>query len=367
MIEWKPMVVLPNLDLSATIDCGIAALVPSNDERIKTICKTHPQFTRFLSKFKNQFQQQVWPAVIILRGDAADSYRTTEAVAGFRDLVSLSTVLYRRSISLKYNRPNQLCFSNTFAIYPWMMDNKFEDLISFTPAVSAIHVVEEFGGQSSPEIPVTPATEGDFDKSLLMILLGRWTKRYSGQTVDWPDRALFRSLNMANQAALTPGATDSTFYDVGRTIALWISALEILAHPEASMSGKDTVYALLEKVEWTLPDLAAVDYDIGNRGQKKVLACWICSTLYELRNDFLHGNAVLAGALLSATKKPMIHYAACLYRLALTSFLPVTFPTLPADSASNAIGKWMSERMSFRAYQRTIEGALRTAIPTLSS
>jgi hypothetical protein len=363
MSEWNPIVVLPNMDPRGTVDCDITALVPPHDERIKVICRAHPQFKKSLAKFRDQFKQQIWPAVIILRADAADSYQTTEAIAGFRDLVSLSTVPYSRSISLKYNRPNQLCFSNTFAIYPWMVDKKFEDLISITPAIRAMHLVEEFGGQSSPELPVISVTEGDIDSSLLKILLDRWVKRYSGQNADWPDRALFRSLNMANQAALTPGATDSTFYDVGRTIALWISALEILAHPGTSMSGKDTVYGLLEKVDWIVSDLASPNYDVGKKTSKKNLACWICSALYQLRNDFLHGNAVSGDKLLSNTKKPMTHYAACVYRLALTSFLPVAFPKIAPDNDSEAIGKYISERMRFLKYQRTIEEALRTAIP----
>lgn len=362
MNGWLPIFVLPNVDLRGTIDCDVAALVPVRDERIQALCKAHRQFDRFLAKFRNQFKEQIWPAVIILRSNATASYLTPEAMAGFRDLICLSVVPYKRGISLKYDRRNELCFANTFAIYPWMTDKKFEDLISLTPAVRAIHLVKEFMGQSSAELPVTSVGDGDFDRSLLTALLERWVKRYSGESVEWADLALFRSLNMANQAALTPGATESTFYDVGRTIALWISALEILAHPGTRQSGRDTVYALLERVEWILPELASPDFEVGKKQQKRVLACWICSALYDLRNDFLHGNAVSSDKLFSQTKRPMTHYAACVYRLALTSFLPVTFPKIPPNADGQMLGKYAAERMGFRKYQRTIEEALLTAI-----
>lgn len=47
----------------------------------------------------------------------------------------------------------------------------------------------------------------------------------------WDDVALTRSLNMAYHASLLPAGTDTTFYDVGRIVSLWVSAFEILVHP----------------------------------------------------------------------------------------------------------------------------------------
>jgi hypothetical protein len=63
-------------------------------------------------------------------------------------------------------------------------------------------------------------------------------------------QSLFRSLNMANQALQAPGGTDTTYYDVGRSIALWISAFEILAHPPNANANLQVVYELLENIKW---------------------------------------------------------------------------------------------------------------------
>ena len=73
--------------------------------------------------------------------------------------------------------------------------------------------------------------ERDIDFPLARELLNRWIVRFSEDAVEWKDKALFRSLNMANEAGRIPALTAATFYDVGRSLALWVSAYEILAHP----------------------------------------------------------------------------------------------------------------------------------------
>jgi hypothetical protein len=73
--------------------------------------------------------------------------------------------------------------------------------------------------------------ERDIDRPLAKALLERWVARFPQASMAWSDRALFRSLNMANEAARIPAPVASTFYDVGRTLALWVSAFEIVAHP----------------------------------------------------------------------------------------------------------------------------------------
>jgi hypothetical protein len=120
--------------------------------------------------------------------------------------------------------------------------------------------------------------------------------RRSGDAVEWKDKALFRSLNMANEAGRIPALAAGVFYDAGRSLALWVSAYEILAHPGGTgQSNFGTVCALLESVKWLDPKLAAATYAIpGKQPQTKQLATWICKRVYDLRNDFLHGNDVEA-------------------------------------------------------------------------
>ena len=89
------------------------------------------------------------------------------------------------------------------------------------------------------------------DDALMNELLRRWTHRYSTEKPHWKDRALFRSLNMANAVANLQGHAEITHYDLGRLVALWVSAFEILAHPPyGRQSGYKQVYGLLNSIQW---------------------------------------------------------------------------------------------------------------------
>ena len=135
---------------------------------------------------------------------------------------------------------------------------------------------------------------------------------------------------MANQASLLPAGSDTTLYDVGRSIALWVSAFEILAHPGTRESGLGPVYDLLENVSWELSRSRHRRYKayagrMKNR-PRRPLACWIYGEIYSARNAFLHGNRVSQNRLIvKGSNRSLFQYAAPLYRLALTAFLPLSW------------------------------------------
>jgi acetolactate synthase small subunit len=100
----------------------------------------------------------------------------------------------------------------------------------------------------------------------------------------------------------------------------------------------------------------------GKTPQQKQLATWICKKVYDLRNDFLHGNDV-EGSALMLNGKPIIDFAACLYRLALTGFLNLHFNVpVPAGEDAEALGAFINQRMRFNKFQVAYENALLTAI-----
>jgi addiction module HigA family antidote len=365
MDEWTPVVALPNLDMRGTIECQYAALVPPTDSRAAKLRTVHPKLTTFLSKFSEQFGQQIWPSLLLLRADAPRAYYTAEAVTAFRDIISLSVVPYARALRLRFDRAHALAFTNIFQFYPWMLDKQYEEMISVNPAQMSFHLLEEFNGQSFPEQSQTSIMERNIDVPLAEELLSRWSVRFSNEDkADWKDKALFRSMNMANEAGRIPALTAAVFYDVGRSLALWVSAYEILTHPggkgEASFA---TVSAILESVKWLNAKLSAPVHAIpGRNPQKKQLATWICKKVYDLRNDFLHGNDVEPSALMM-NGKVIIDFAACLYRLALTGFLDLHFdrPEPPSEDAE-ALESFRNQRWRFNRFQITYEDALLTAV-----
>jgi hypothetical protein len=365
MDEWTPILALPNLDMRCAIECEFAAIVSPVDSRVEQLRKDHPTLTEFLGKFSSQFRQQCWPALLILRSDAPDTCRTAEAVTAFRDLVSLSAIPLARARSLHSDSGEPLVYSTAFQFYPWMLDSGYQNLIMTNSASLSVHLLSEFEGQSFPEQSQTSLMERDIDIPLAKALLERWVTRFPRASTAWGDRALFRSLNVANEAARIPALVAPTIYDVGRTLALWVSAFEIVAHPGGTgRSNLATVAAMIEKVKWLDPTLAAATHNvvIGKKATPRPLATWVCKKIYGLRNDYLHGNEV-AGPSLRLNGKSIIDFAACLYRLVLTGFLDLKFnePMPPPDDAE-ATGNFISRRMDFHGPQKSFEAAILTAI-----
>ena len=364
MDEWKPVFVLPNLDCRGKVECEFAAIVPANDSRVDKLRADHPILGTFLSKFTGQFGNQVCPSLLVLRADAPQSVFTPEAVTGLRDVLSLSVVPYARAKRLWNDRRSGFVFTAAFQLYPWMLDAKYENIILANPGEMHLHLVEEFHGQTFAEQSPLTLMETDVDMALATELLRRWVARFSQAGADWQNKALFRSLNMANEAAGIPAVTASVFYDVGRSLALWVSACEILAHPGGNgQSNFGTVTALLEGVAWSDAALTAPNYQIGNSQQNvRPLPTWIYKKIYDLRNDFLHGNDVDGPALL-LNAKPIIDFAACIYRAALTHVLDLRFRETAPDMADvEAMAKYLAARTRFNRYQGMFERALLRAV-----
>ena len=364
---WTAATVLPNIALQEPIEGGLAALVPRHDPRVKALCREHPNFRKFLAKFTDAFGEKLHPAVLIVRTDAPQSIFNIDALASFRDAIALSVVPRSRAFQITHGVNHGINFSNMFWFYPWMLDKNNEDLIASTPGLLGVHEVAAFRGQSSPEIPGRMLSAADIDGPLLAALLARWRHRYAGRKPEWPDRALFRSLNMANQAAQLPAGSDTTFYDVGRSIALWVSAFEILAHPGTGKSNLWAVYDLFDGVEWQYRLSGFRRYKAYEAGRKgmghRPVACWLYGEIYQARNDFLHGNPVAASRLtVKAANRSLFQYTAPLYRMALTGFLPLRWSEpFPSTDDAEALGKNIAERIDFGSYQKAIEKALLTA------
>lgn len=364
-VEWTPVFVLPNVPLDQAVGCEIASIAPAHDHRVKALKRAHPTFKQFLNRFSDNFGEKFEPAVLLLDADAPPNFRDVAALGSFRDIVALSAVTHGRALELRYPRGHRVLFGEAFAIYPWMLDRHYKDVIGSTPAILGSHLVSSFRGQSSPTLFRTPLAPSDIDAPLLAKLLARWRRRYEAQEPAWEDVALMRSLNMAYQASLLPAGTDTTFYDVGRIVSLWVSAFEILVHPGGSgQANREKVFELIERTPWAIPASSQRAHDTGGKTKvKRTLASWLIQTLYDCRNDFLHGNPVDRSTLLLATpQRTVFEYAAPLYRIALTSFLSLTYDApIPSKENPKALGKYIADRTTFMYPQETAEEALLTS------
>lgn len=367
--EWRPVRVLPDLDLATALDGEGIAIAPVDDPRVAALRSRHAAFAEFLSRFTDPFDQELAPATIIVRREGAlTESLSVEAVAGFRDAAVASVVPLAQAATLVHGARGRPSFSDYFAIYPWMLDKHYEDLVVYTPAVHGLHHVEEFTGQGLATISQHRIAASEMDDTLWTALASRWRALFVDGDDSWENRALFRSLNMANSAMLVPSGSETTQYDIGRSLGLWGSAFEILVHegPNGS-SGTQQVVALIETLAYKSAKAGAKTHLSGRKKDAALysLGAWLYFRLNDARNDFMHGNPIAANVFATPKGKHLWMYAAPLYRLALTSFLGLTFDRdPPAGADTDAIAAFISDRMDFEEMQGVCERALLTAIET---
>ena len=364
-MTWEPIWALPNIDLDEPVNSETFALVPPADPRVQELVRQHRNFETFLNQFQDSHNNRIIPTLIIHRTDVLEPPNLSDAAASFRDLIVASTVPLARSRDIIHdNTIERIRYSSFLSIYPWMIDRNYEHIIAHTPAILALHDVDQFTGHSSPDLSRSSLRRRDLDEPLLQELLRRWTARYLNERPEWSDIALFRSLNMVNQACLIPAGADAVLHDFGRAIALWSAAFEILVHPGAS--GQTNLYkvlALLENVPWTDKQLGYRRYSIDYRRQtvQKNLGCWLYHRIHLCRNAFMHGNPVKTSTLqVPRSHRPLFYHAAVLYRLALTSFLSLAWKnSVPECDDPIALGEYAARKWEFQEPQRNFEIALR--------
>ncbi|AHK02715.1 MULTISPECIES: hypothetical protein [Rhizobium/Agrobacterium group] len=121
---------------------------------------------------------------------------------------------------------------------------------------------------------------------------------------------------------------------------------------------------MIERTPWSIPASGQLAHDTGGKTKvKRTLASWLYQVLYECRNDFLHGNPVdRSNLVLSTPQRTIFEYAAPLYRIALTAFLPPTdAEPMPSADDPNAFAAYIADHMDLMGPQRNAEEALLTA------
>jgi hypothetical protein len=347
--SWTPVWVMPNVTLEESIEASHAALVNRHDERLCSIARRCPALETFLNAFRDEFETQIWPTIAMVREGVAPRVRTVTALSGFRDAVCVSAIVAGHGI----------IHSDAFDVYPWFPDPRHEGRISaFTPAMIGIHHVEQLRPQPAPALGRRSLSPSQMDQPLLRAILARWKRCFVDGKDSIEGRCLFRALEMARAASKMPGGSDATEYDAGRAVALWVSAFEILVRDERQSNCR-RVLLLLDRVEWLREKLKRRDRQARVRKDEFIpsnLAGQIYGRLNEARNDFLHGNPVNEETLkFEASQRPVVAFAAPLFRLALTAFLDLR---MPKEWDVKGYASHMGERLTFNRPQRLAEDAI---------
>ncbi len=359
---WIPAWAMPNLHIDLPIEASHAALVPCNDERLLLAAHNKPALTTFLHAFRNEFGNQMLPTIGMVREDANSGVKTVAAFGGFRDAVCASAVVKGHALTMTSKRARGFLYSEVFDIYPWFLTPDMDGrIIAYTPGLTGYHHIQEFRPQVTPAIPNRFLNSGHLDVPLLEALTARWERYFANGEECADDRRLFRALDMARAASKMPGGRDASEHDMGRVVALWVSAFEILAHDGVRSSSKQ-VLSLLGRVEWLRPAMRIRDRKatVGKKSFETNVAGEIYGHLYRVRNDFLHGNRVDRDtAKLEKCQTSVLFFAAPLFRLALTAYLNL-YGSEPVAEATDheQFGAQVVDRLFFRQPQRLMEDAI---------
>jgi hypothetical protein len=357
MLQWLPIVILPNIDVHCCVEARYATVVGVDDDRVVALCEKHGRLRTFMSAFTDAFRRPTRPSLLLVREDAPETYRSGRAVCGFRDAVAMSAIPFNRALAILSKSPgNEPLFSNSFDFYPWMIDKHYRQVTLRTPAMRASDELESFAGQTSPEVDKSVVAQ--MDEIVVHGLLKRWESRFSSDDPTWQDRALFRSLNMATHAARTPHNTVGTFYDYGRLVALWVSAFEVLNYGGKRKTGKKDVLKVLIGHSG-----AAIRTSQNDKALS--LRAWALDQVYRARNDYLHGNPVSDDRLMLPEAPVDIgFYASLLYRIMLAEFLGLGADLLggsaDASSGHETAGKAIDQWLDAQKFEKRIEEALST-------
>ena len=333
-MNWKFCLLLHDLELKAAFDSEFMAIVPNNDVRISQIIAAEPSVAPLIRNFTDHEGKPKCPCALIVREDAPNQIGSLEAVVSFRNIFALSCLLYAWPRTIGSHNVSFPLWSDFFDFYPTRPSKDGQFLHTLSPAIDGGCLPNNFKGQVSSKLPSDKSRFGfQPDDKILPRLISEWNKQFAESNSQARKRlVLFRSLEMAYQAASLPSNSRYTIYDFGSRIALWISTFEVLIHPGRKRPGKkrdganfEKVASLLRQASWRDARLRRRAYLISverNKPKERVnLILKLYRELYDARNDFLHGNRVVRSRLFcfrNERRRSLIEIAPVIYKVALS-------------------------------------------------
>lgn len=260
-------------------------------------------------------------------------------------------------------------YTNYFDPFPWFVTNDYRAILLNSPALTHFFDdISKFRGHSHDDMFTHQLSDFEIDRVLLKRLLEEWRLCFTVKNPPKTSVTLFRSLNMAAQAARMPASMTVTLFDVGRLMVLRSSAFEILVNPGSGRHDKfqlSRIYDKLDSIDYVTSFARRRIYSVyGGTGKKRRAACWLYGLIHQLRNDFVHGNPMDPKKIrLPRTSAPLWMHVAPLYRLMLTAHLDISFKKPFPKRDLEAYMKVHWERDAYLEAQELMEQAVRSAKP----
>lgn len=322
---WNVLAFLPNLGLKATQAFRVGDIqICSGDsaDLTKLISSPANETAAAMHKaFSTTFGRKYRPACLLFRG----GYTPIAApLRDFRNLVAVSSVAGGTASTL--NGGQWLVVHSDHFLFGHHVPGKTGWIITLDGHVQGMNdEVAKFQGHSLASIDLPTHFGVIVDEVLYELLCWSWQQLHIKGKRRGRHRRVFRSLEVAFQAARYPSDGLTTPNDLGTRIGLWVSAFEILLNPKKSVD-KVIVEQALEAAAWGDPKLRAKRYKVRqNKKDVRVsLPAKLYDQLYAARNTFTHGNSIVGRPLRWVRGKQrlsLINCAPCLFAAALRSTL----------------------------------------------
>jgi len=282
--EWELQFILPNIELSVgtTFESDYVAIVPFNDHRLKVIQDKSKSARVLINGFVTPFYPEikVSASALITRTDAPEAVRSGTALAAFRNCVAACVNLHTWTHRPRGDGNSKIGYSDCFEFHPFISGKCDSILVDSAVVLGYYDPDREFIATPSSHLDTPFSEKAEFDCYLLERLMVAWNLRYIDNVTTHLSERVFRSLEVAAIANRVPVGNLRSIFDYGVHATLWVSAIEILAHPEKGYINRKVVEGVIKNVHW-------MDVSLGE------LANRMYSQLYDARNAFAHGNDIV--------------------------------------------------------------------------
>lgn len=358
--DWDFGYLMPQISFREAIQNEFLALVPFTDERLIELADSCEGVRVLVRGLTDAFGRECQPSALLIRKNAPSSIDFT-AVVDFRNAIAVSSLIDGMSLQLSGRNAGYPQWSDYFDFYSYASSNDGGNLIGQSLALTGLERTSDFAGQAAPHLPPSSSIHPDVDQVILDAILVQWDRKYLNKRSDRSTRVLFRSLQVASNAARLPGTGTRipTIHDLGLSVATWVSAFEVLSHPATGNANLKTVLDCLEHASWMSPKLQARRYRSNYRGAPRQInfSQRIYTELYQARNDFLHGNRVSFKSLFPFKNDSLPSLPACsilVYRAALAGFL-TRLPSTPQAASQTNLEAWIENSFRCRPYEEALE------------
>jgi hypothetical protein len=329
---------IPGINLPKAVRSGLLLIAGAEDSTIRNALKDSESATRLVNGFGTAFGEAITPSVLLSYQGARRV--TVDSLVAFRNLVAVPHVIGARIRTWSAPQSWAPNFSDHFDLYPVSPTKDPDSLMIDTPNSRGTHEARRFRGQPTPTVLDPRHTRVAPDEDLLAALL----KLDAASTkTDAPrrfERKVRRSLEFAFHALRAPVSYSKKRSDRAVALSLWVSAFEVLVHPDVGRVNSRHVSGVIKQIQWSKASLRRARYRPVGLPRERSLTTrpvQIYLRLSRLRNSFFHG-ADLADVVLERRhhswgsldfQVPALYRCFLMFLLAQRGF--ATFPPADAD------------------------------------